>query len=130
MTSATETGRDILSELSSATWWEDTEQQERDRVNDDEACLCPLIPFFDGAELDGQGRTSTKVAMVACGNFVNKILRKTGSRELIALIPDLKVSKDQAKRAVVRRARRLITQACMKAIFEHVEVSPMAYTFK
>jgi hypothetical protein len=101
---------------------------ERARLRDAEACLCPLIFFLDGAELDGDGRNSAKVAMMTCGNFVNGVLRRTGARELIALLPELKASKGQGKKAAVKRAKRIITQACIKAIFEPVVVSQIETT--
>lgn len=88
----------VLSEASSASWWKKTEEQLRGKHGPD-LCLNPIILFTDGAHLSRTGKQSTKVAMVACGNFKNRALQRAAAREVVGLIPSVKwATKAQSKK--------------------------------
>lgn len=114
----------MLQDLSSGEWWQETEQLIKERWPDEaDLQLNPFLLFSDGAELDAMGRNKSKVVMQACGNFRNHILRRTCSRELVALIPDIECTSQQGKVVAVSRARRFIFHRCMEILCDHITVS-------
>lgn len=72
------------------------------------------------------GRGKSKVVMMACGNFRNHVLRKTCGRELLALVPSIECSKEQAQLKVVSAARRTILHRCMEHILGSIKVRNIA----
>lgn len=104
--------------MSSADYWQRT---ERELCGDGSTHLCPFLLFTDGSHLDNMGRFVVKVAILGSGNLRNEAQRRLKSRAILALIPELKVSKAMSRSIHIVRARRHIHHTAIDTIMQHLK---------
>jgi hypothetical protein len=85
-------------------------------------CLCPLLFWSDNAHADKGGRTKAHLLAVTPGNFKLQVQRKTSSRALAAIIPQLECTSAQGKKSAVKRARRKLFHMCLEKVLAPVKV--------
>lgn len=116
-------GERVVSSIFTAEWAEKSQSFERSKPGCASKCLNLYGLFIDGTNLDLLGRNMALPVILTCLNFTHDVIRRQGSKRVIAWVPTVKCTKSQGASQSVSDARLELFHDVLGIILQPIKVS-------